>query len=166
MSLTGKFNLTLFGEDVRADDFASAKVPTELQIARTFASGVGLNQADLIWAKERTLLTAASEDLDVVGGLTGIFGGITPLRLKGFVIESLPTNTTILTVSRPAANGVPILAAASDAFPPLKPGGFIAIYDPSAAGILLAAGTADLITIANAAGASAVYRIGLLLASA
>lgn len=135
-----------------------ASLPFEHTMA--LANGTGLGQANQVWTDERTVNSGANEDLDLSGGLTNALGvALTLTKLKAIVIVGLSTNTGDLTVSRPAANGVPLLAAASDAFGPLAPNGFIAYGNPSAAGITVTAATGDLINIANATGSAQKYRV-------
>lgn len=165
MSVTAKFSVTLQASESRSADLESAGSSTTLNASTTFANGNGLNQADLVWSDERSLASAATEDIDVVGGLTNLFGAITPTKVKGLAFKTDVANTTSLTFSRPAANGVPWLGAASDALAALPPGGWFAMCVPSAAGLTVAAGTADLITVTNGSGATATYQVGLLLAT-
>jgi hypothetical protein len=161
-SLTGKLKTNIAVTEVRTGDLANASSPMSIDAFWTIASGVGLGQANTQWSDERTLTTAATEDLDLSGGLTGLFGAVVFAKLKGYIFVANPANTTNITISRPAANGVAIFGAASDALAPLKPGGFVAFGDPSLAGITVTAGTADLITVTNSAGASATYKVGLI----
>jgi hypothetical protein len=127
-------------------------------------SGVGANQADVLWSDERTVTTGATDSIDLAGALSGLLGGtVTFVRVKGIRIRNSnnagTANTTNLTVQRPAANGAPLFVAASDAIAALPPDGEILISWPSAAGVVVTAGTGDLLEIVNSAGASAVYRI-------
>lgn len=161
MSLTGKIRLNVEATDSRTADLETATSPTSLSATWAITSGTGLNQANIVWSDERTLTTGANEDLDVSGGLTGLFGAVPFVKIKGVIFVANAANTTSLTVSRPAANGVPLFAAASDAVV-LTPGGFFVLVDPSAAGIAVTAGTGDLINVLNGAGASATYRVGLI----
>lgn len=159
MSLTTQINLGVIANLAGAvADFGTTAFPVNYQKGFTWASGVGLNQADMMWSDQRTLGSGANEDIDLAGVLTSHLGGtLTFVRLKMLLVFAAPTNTVNVTVSRPATNGVPFLAAAGDAFV-LKPGGLFLFTDPSAAGVVVTPGTGDLINVLAGA-ASSVYDI-------
>jgi hypothetical protein len=165
MALTGKLAASLSIRDSRSGDLSSADESGSVSGAWSITAGTGADQADVQWSDERTLGSGANEDLDLAGGLTGLFGAVTFVKLKAIVIVADPTNTTNLTVTRPGTNGVPFLAAAGDGFV-LKPGCMFVLCDKSAAAIAVTAGTGDLINIANSAGATAKYKIMLVGTSA
>lgn len=158
MSFTGSVQAVIRGDLVNAGDLSSGKDILRTTLEDLFTDGTGLNQANNQFSDRRTLTTGANESLDLAGGLTNAFGvTLTFTKIKAIIIQALSTNTTDLTVSRPA-NGLPFFAASGDALV-LRPGGIFVLTDPSAAGITVTAGTGDLLNIANAAGASAFYDI-------
>ena len=121
-----------------------------------FASGVGANQADRLWHDTRTLAASATEDLDLAGVLTDVFGAaFTLAKLRLLWVRAAIGNTNNVNVTRPAANGVPIFLAAGDGVP-VVPGGDFRFVAPNAAGIAVTAGTGDLITFTNSAGSTGV----------
>jgi hypothetical protein len=151
-----------------AADLATAPVSVvDSSNTLSLTTGTGANQADKIWSDTRTVTTGATDTLDFAGtALDDPFGAdFVPAKIKSILIVAAAANTTDLTVSRPASNGVPFLAAASDAFV-LKPGGAFLLHNQSAAGIAVTAGTGDLIDITNSAGASANYNIVVVGTSA
>lgn len=116
-----------------------------------YGNGTGLGQSNNRFYKTYTIAPSTDLDLDLAGGLTNELGGVlAPTKLKMYFFGAPEDNTASLVISRPAANGVPILSAAAAAFPSLTPGGLIAFADPSATAIAITAGTGDLIKIANA----------------
>ena len=133
----------------------------------SLASGVALNQADVLFSQQATILTAGTLTLDLKGGgLLDPFGAaINPVKLKGIYIFSKPTNTTNLTLFGDA-NHVPILGTVATTLPNFAPGSVFLHVNPSLAGIAVTAGTGDIIKIVNAAGASAVVDIVLFGTSA
>lgn len=139
--------------------------------ALSWASGTGAGQVDRIFSGQRTVTTGATDSLDLAGTLTDAFGAVlTFARIKFLYVFSggLPgvPNTTNIQVTRPAANSVPgPLIAASDALE-LKPGAGMLWFDPGAVGYAVTAGTGDLLSIVNAAGASATYDIVIMGCSA
>jgi len=163
MSLTTELSLRLQTHRQNPLDLVTPRADMDLLVSRSLASGSGAGQADDDWSDERTLAGAANEDLDfAAGGLTNAFGQtVTWARVKGILVVADPTNTTNLTV-KPGASPLPFLTGTTPALAVLPPGGVFLLWVPSAAGILVTGGTGDLINVANAAGASAKYRIVVL----
>jgi hypothetical protein len=130
--------------------------------------GTGANQADRMFADQRTLADGGNETLDCSGLLAPFFGAtaLALVRLKAFLFHSLPTNTTNLTVSRGATNGALLFTAVSSGVAAIKPGAMFLWCDPSATAVGVTAGTADLITVTNSAGAAATYDVYIIGSSA
>jgi hypothetical protein len=159
---TAKVRLTIQSLLTNARDLSTPTDKLLKVIENAFSNGTGANQANEVWHDQRSLATGANEDLDLAGALTGVLGGtLTFAAIKAIIFAAAAQNTTNLTVSRPASNGVPFLAAASDAFV-LTPGGLFVLTNPSAGGILVTADTGDLINVANAAGATATYDVVII----
>jgi len=130
------------------------------------ANGTTAGRADKVWADTRTVTTGATDSLYLAGTLTNAFGEVvTFVKLRAIAIKAAAANTTTLQVARPASNGVLLFAAASDALFALSAGGFFCWADP-AAGFAVTAGTGDLLSIINSAGATASYDIVLVGTSA
>jgi hypothetical protein len=137
-------------------DLVTASAPLRYSNVVDLATGTGANQADMLWSDTRTLTASATEDLDLAGSLTGPLGGtLTFARVKYLLFKASGANTNNVVVSRPAANGVPIFAAASDALA-LVPGGWFSWGAPTAAGVAVTPATGDLITVTNSAGGTSV----------
>ena len=132
-------------------------------------NGVGADQCDQMFADTRTLAASASENLDPAtgGGLTDAFANaIAMAKLKCIIVKASEDNTNNVVLSRPASNGVPFFAAASDAIAVL-PGQMVVLTNFSSAGWTVTADTGDLITITNSAGSTSVdYDIILIGSSA
>lgn len=72
-------------------------------------------------------------------------------------------NTTALTIGGGSNPVVGFLGGTTPTIGPIRPGGFVFIACPDAAGIgAVTAGTGDILRIANASGAAAVYQIAIL----
>lgn len=164
MDLAARLNLSLTGEQTNPLDLGTGSFQFAASLIKNLTSGTGADQADVLFTDERSLATGANEDLDVAAALAGAFGVAAVFaKLKGILILCSTANTTRLTISRPASNGVPMFAAASDALAGLAAGGVFLLWDPSAAGFAaVTAGTGDLINIANASGATATYKVVLI----
>lgn len=143
-------------------DLSIVKDQLDWSYSLSLDNGTAANQANNMWTDQRTVANGANEDLDLAGGVTNSLG-VTVTFTKGRVLifRGLKANTGNLTVSRPATNGVPFLAAAGDAFT-LKPNGIVVMSDPSTAGITVTPATGDLINVANASGASQGYQVVII----
>ena len=150
-------NATLAG-DV---GLATASVPLAVKKQIEFANGVAANQADKVYSASYSILTGATENIDVKGALVDALGAaFTPAKLKLVYIYSRPTNSTNLTLLG-NANSVPILGTAATTTV-LDPGGLFHVLRPGLAGITVTAGTGDIIQVVNAAGATAVVDVILV----
>lgn len=164
MALTTRLSLKLIADQTNPVDLGTPSFPLALSFLDTLASGTAADQADILWTDERTLTTGATEDLDFTGSLTNVFGVTVALAKVKLVLFMMGTaNTTRVTISRPAANGLLLLGAASDALASFGAGALVLMYDPGTNGICaVTGGTGDLLTITNAAGASATYKVAVI----
>lgn len=133
----------------------------------TLTSGVGADQADMLWHDKRTLTASATENLDLAGVLVNGLGDTqTFARIKAIIVAADRGNTNNVNVTRPAANGVPLFLAASDGIPVL-PGGVFMWAAPNATAVPVTGGTGDLLTFTNSAGVTPVtYDVIIIGASA
>ena len=147
-------------------DLVTTTAPLSYSIVQDLATGVGANQADMLWSDQRTLTASATEDLDLAGSLTGPLGGtLTFARVKYLLVKALATNTNDVVVSRAAA-GIPLFSATGDALA-INPGGWFAWGAPTAAGIVVTPTSAESITVTNSAGGtSVIYDVIVIGASA
>jgi len=132
--------------------------PVYLNWAAPLTTGVGASQADKIYAPATIVLApSAGLDIDLAGVLSDAFGvALTMVKLKGIGIRAAAANTNNVNVSRPAANGVPWMLAASDAFA-LGPGGIFLLVNPGLAGLAtVTPGTGDLLRVDNSAAGTSV----------
>src|SRR5688572_2620105 len=111
MALVTSFSVTVASTLTAATSEFSATGTFPLSIATTlgYATGTGLNQSDKLFADQnRAITTGATDSLDLAGGLTDPLGvAVTFVKVKGIYIKMYAANTTIVTLTRPAA-GVPI----------------------------------------------------------
>lgn len=158
MALTSSFKLTANATLSSLLDLGTVLAPFALSSSVSLATGTGAGQADKVFADTRTLAASATEDLDLAGALTDAFGGsITFARIKAVIITADPDNTNLVQLTRPAANGVPLFMAAGDGIA-LRPGSCFAWFAGAAdaTGVVVTAGTADLLTVTNSAGTTGV----------
>ena len=165
MTLSTTLNLRLNTELSNALDLVTPKALQAFSYLATLTSGAGLNQANVVWSDRRTVNASATDSLDVAtgGGLVDALGAAVALaRVKLIAVRNRGAQDIQLT--RPAANGVPWLAAAGDAIP-IVAGGLNLWVAPTAAGKVVTAGTGDLIDVVNGAGSSVDYDIVIIGAS-
>lgn len=163
MAITPKIVADIRVTESSALDLASRVAEHALSAALSWTDGTGAGQADTVWSDKRTLGDGANENLDLSGALSTAFGTTMALTaVKAIMIKAAAANTTNLTVTAPAVNGVAGLFAALDDGIVIKPGGVFLWADPSAAGVTVTAATADLLNVANGAGAAATYDVIVL----
>ena len=167
MSLTSSLTVKVLPDLVGTLDLANAKNDLDYQKSVTLATGTGLGQADQIFHDQRTLAASATENLDLAGVLTDPLGTtLTFARIKALMVFALAANTNNVELTRPATNGALIFIAAGDGIS-IEPGACFAWATPTAAGVVVTAATADLITLTNSAGSTAVtYDVVIIGASA
>jgi hypothetical protein len=166
MALRTAYSIALSGSQTVAKDMGTVSFPFSLALSGALTDGVASGMADLIFTDQRTLAASASEDLDVVGSLEDAVGAtISMAKVKCVFIKAASANTNDVVLSRPAANGLPLFGAASDAIS-IKPGGAFMWLAP-ATGVTATAGTADLLTVAkSAAGTPVTYDVVIVGTSA
>lgn len=166
MALASELLVRAVCTETVAGDLQTSSAPLSLSKKIRMATGTATGLADLLFTDTRTLSASGTEDLDLKGSLLTPLGqAFTPAKLKGIIVSAASGNTNDVNVSRSAANGVPLFAAAGDLIP-VKPGGVFAWFAPGA-GVTVTASTGDLITITNSSsGTSVTYDIVLIGTSA
>jgi hypothetical protein len=166
VSLAVAIRASIQASQTKTGDLESAASTIDKAMSVAFSDGVGSNQANRIWKDTRTLAASASENLDLSGSLTDIYGdAVVFARIKALIVIASAVNANNVNVARHSSTGVPIYLAASDG-EPVHPGGFLVKVWPGATGIPVTAGTGDLLTITNSAGGSSVdYTIVVVGAS-
>lgn len=163
MSLTTKITLDLSATQTGSNDFGGPEFKPRMRKVLELASGTGANQADILWADERTLSASSSEDLDLAGVLTDAFGAtITAVEIVAIFIFASEANTNNVVVGD-ATSPIPLFGGTNPTFS-VKPGGFFCIGAPNAAGQLtVGAGSTDDLKIANSSsGSSVTYEIAII----
>lgn len=167
MALTSKITLDLSASQTGSNDFGGPEFKPRMRKVLEFASGVGADQADLLWADERTLAASATEDLDLAGVLTDAFGTtITMAEVVAIFVFADADNTNSVVIGD-ATSPVPLFGGTNPTFS-VKPGGFFCVGAPDASGLLsVGAGSTDDLKIANSSsGTGVTYQIAVLARSA
>ncbi|OGT55481.1 MAG: hypothetical protein A3E01_09235 [Gammaproteobacteria bacterium RIFCSPHIGHO2_12_FULL_63_22] len=155
--VTGEISLSIKASLSGTADLGTprAGIDTITQLLQISAGTAAVNQADLMFADQRTLAASATEDLDLAGVLTNAFGAtITAAEIVAIYIEAASGNTNNVNVTRPASNGFvgPFLAAGDGIG--VKPGEYALLV--SQTGWAVTAGTGDLLTITNSSSGTGV----------
>lgn len=156
VTMTGLFENSL--------DQVNAQYPFKVAFDDSMTDGNAADKAEVVFYNEDTVAASGTDTLDFAGGFTDAFGTtLTCTKLKALWIEN--RNTTagdIIRLQRPAANGLVLFDAASDAIN-IGPGGAFLWWLPSAAGIAVTAGTGDILEIVEEGGANVnTYRIAFV----
>jgi hypothetical protein len=155
----------LFARFSKAQDFASAYWERPKASDIVLLDGIGFNQADRVFSDSRTVAASTNDDLDLSGTLLDPFGVVvTFAKVKAIVIKASASNTTNLTIGNGATPFIGPFGAAAHTIQ-LQPGGEINLVAPQT-GWTVTNATADILRIANAAGATAAYDIDIIGTSA
>jgi hypothetical protein len=144
-----------------------------IEISNGFSDGVAVNQADKVYVAERTVASGANDDIDLTGSLADPLGAtITAAELAALLIYNKPLdpaadNTTNLTIGGGSNPMVGFLGGTTPTIGPIRPGCFVLLGGVGNVGGLgaIAAGTADILRVANSSGAQAKYQIGVVARS-
>lgn len=150
-----------------SNDFGGPTFEPLLDLALAFANGTGANQADIVYLDERTIAASSSEDLDLAGVLTDAFGAvITAAEVVAIIVVADAGNVNNVVIGDATAP-VPLFGGTNPTFA-VKPGGFIAMAAPNAAGLAtVGAGSTDDLKVTNSgSGTGVTYKIAILGRSA
>lgn len=149
-----------------SNDFGGPEFDPKIEKLISLTNGTALNQADILWADERTAADGATDAIDLAGALSDAFGAtIAAAEVVAVMIVNQAkdgtANTTALTVG---GGSNPVIA---NALPALQPGGVALLAAGHASGLgAVTAGTGDTLNVVNAAGAAATYQILVIARSA
>lgn len=167
MTVTAEILARLKIVQTGANDFGGPSFSPVLETLIQLTDGVAAGQANIAFVDERTVATGATDSIDLAGVLTDAFGAtITAAEIVALMIinkprAGTPVNTTALTIGG-GTNGV--FASAMPFV--LEPGAVFLLAASDADGVkAVTAGTADILTVVNASGASAKYQIAILARS-
>jgi hypothetical protein len=154
-NITAKLDiLQLLAADLGVGGYATLPILIDWSVG--VANGTGSGQASQVYQDTGSLAGSASINIDLAGSLTNIFGAtITFTKIKLFAIKAAAANNVAnnLNVAAGSANRFVWFLAVNDGVY-LAPGAWFIWYDP--AGVAVTAGTADIITLTNAAGTNTI----------
>jgi hypothetical protein len=160
--VAANLSVSLRAKQTGAADLGTPQILVDIAKEIDFTPGTAaVGQANVLFTDTRTLAASTGEDIDLAGALTDALGaGIAAAEVVAIYVAAAPGNTNDVQVTRPAANGVPLFLAAGDGFA-IGPGDFsLRTYRN---GVAVAAGTGDLIHVANGGGGTPVtYDIAII----
>ncbi|MCL5105670.1 MAG: hypothetical protein M1133_16380 [Armatimonadetes bacterium] len=143
-------------------DLANVVDSFDMSFSDTLANGAGANQAQVVWHDRRSLLTTATEELDLAGALVNAFGTVTFTKIKGIIIDVRTVTTGYrLLIGGAAANAFETwLGAAGDKIR-IDAGGMFCLTSP-VDGYTVTAGTGDILKIDNPSGGTVEFDIYII----
>lgn len=173
MPLQSEISLSIRSAQTGNSDFGGPNFSPDFDAIIQLTNGTGANQADILFVDERTVASAANDDLDLAGVLQSAFGSvIAAAEIVAIAVINKPKaksaapNTTNLTIGGGTNPVVGYLGGTTPTVGPIRPGGVFLLASPDAAGIAaVTAATADILRVANSAGAAATYQILVLARS-
>ena len=156
-TFSGGIKLSVVGTYTGSVDIGSVTQNLGYDATYTLTNGTGADQANMVFSDTRTLTASSSENLDLAGGLTDVFGTtITFTKIKGIIVKAAAANTNnVLVGGAASAQFVNWVSDATDVLV-IRPGGMVALVAPDATAYAVTATTADLLKIANSAGSTSV----------
>lgn len=160
-SLTARVKVEIAADLINSLDIGQVKYPLAYGANYVLSDGVGADQAKEVFTDIRTLTASATENLDLAGVLADVFGNVlTFTKIKALIIKADAANVNDVLVGGHATAAVVSLFGDATDKVRVKPGGTVAFIAPDANGYAVAAGTADMLTVANSgAGTSVIYTI-------
>lgn len=156
-ALSLRLALSIAAELSNSVDIGSVKYPLSYSPSYVFTDGTGANQAKEVFTDTRTLSASATEDLDLAGGLTDVFGNtLTFTKIKALIVVADSGNTNDVLVGGAASAAIASIFGDLTDVVKVKPGGMLALVAPDATGYAITATTADLLKMANSAGGTGV----------
>lgn len=164
MALKATIAVSILGWLTSVLDMETGKSEFNINALTTFTDGDADDKASKIFSDERTLSASASEELDLSGSLTDIYGNtLTLTKVKAILVIADDGNTNDVQVGGSASNGFDAWIGAAGDYVSVKPGGCMLIVAPKSAGYAVTAGTGDLLKIANSSsGTGVTYKIVII----
>jgi hypothetical protein len=167
MAVSAELRVIFGATQTGSNDFGGPTFDLMIDKIMQFASGTGANQADIVWADERTIAASSSEDLDLAGVLADAFGAtVAAAEVVAILVIADAANTNNVVIGD-ATSPIPLFGGTNPTHA-VKPGGVFFAAAPNAAGLLtVGAGSTDDLKVANSSsGTGVTYKIAILARSA
>lgn len=160
-ALSGRVQVWLDHDYRNEGEISTTRDQSQLRADQSFVQGTGSTTAviDLLWYSQRNLASATSEEIDLAGGITDVFGNtITFNRVKTLHVHNTSTTQT-LTIGNGSAPWAGPFSPATATFS-IPPSGFVTFQAPFA-GWEVVATTGDILKLATDAGVGATCTYNL-----
>jgi hypothetical protein len=167
MALTSKLTIKLAATLTSVLDLTTSKDPLDYEKSLSLTNGTGANQSDQMWHDTRTIAASGTDSLDLAGSLSnGLGATVTFARVKTIVVFAAAANTNNVVVGGAGSNTfINWVSDATDKIV-IRPGGVFVLHSPDATAYAVAAGSADILQVANSSSGSTVtYDVIILGAS-
>lgn len=159
--------------DKDADLDATPTSELDLQFTDTLTDGTGLDQADMLWFDDASMIADATDTLDLNATLTDIYGdSVDMVRVKCIFFKNTSTTASELQVgphaaANPFQMGLTSVGGATGNEAIIVPkGGAFCIFTPDATAYAVGAGATDDLEVFEASSLAALYEIAIVGASA
>ena len=159
MPLSTRATLQLNGTQTGALALGTASATIAKAFDLTTTDGVGAGQADKLYQGAFSIAASGTQDLDLAGVLLDAFAGVISMaRVKGIIVSASPTNVNDVLVGGAAATVFSSWVGSATDKVRLRPGALLALLAgrTDATGYVTAAGTSDLLRLANSGAGSVV----------
>ena len=166
MAVTLSGSVTFTAVQTGTHDNGTPRFDDVQALTMALSSGTGSNAIDKWWSDSRTL-TATSEELDLVGGLTDALGGtLSGVEMRVLIVKNTSATDSLILGAAASNQAYAGLFGASGHTISVPAGGILLWYAPiDGRGATLAAGTADKLKI-DAGSATITYSIWIGAVSA
>ncbi len=159
MSLTSRIALTASAIQTATLDLGAASAQLSKAYTVDLVDGTSAGQANRIFHDTRTLAASATEDIDLAGVLADAFGTtLTYARVKGLIVAAAAANTNNVIVGGASATQFVSWNGGATHTVTVRPGAVFALFAGAAdsTGYVTAAGSTDLLKIANSSSGTSV----------
>lgn len=167
VALDTRLKLSLSANFTSPLDLQSRSAPLAFAYTKGLINGTGANQADRVWADQRSIAASSNDDLDLAGTLVDAFGAtITFARVKTLIVKAADANSNNVIVGGASSTFTTWVTGTSPAVV-VRPGGLLMLSVADATAYAVTATSADTLRISNSgAGSAVVYDIVVIGASA
>jgi len=156
-TFTAEFNFRAIWEYINTPDSSVTDAPSikdnnTFQVIDELTNGTGARDvASTVWHDIRSLSASSDESLDLSGSITDAFGDtLTFTIVRGLFVANLDESSanTVLEIGAGTNAFSSFLGSATDKVK-VASGGVFCVWNPTAAGYAVTAGTGDVLKIAN-----------------
>lgn len=163
-TLVSQLVLKILATGTLAFDLDTADDPLAKDYTQLLSSGTGANQASNMFHDQRTIGASSSENLDLSGVLTNVFGVVlTFTKIKALFVRAAAANVNDVLLGNGTNPFIGPFGAAGASVVTVKPGGTALFIAPDATGYAVTAATGDILKVANSgAGTGVTYDIVII----